>query len=282
MWDILFKKYEKTDEERKHMPELKEAMTLRVENVRVPLPTAIQRNRNMNPPPVSTTFGTFETNDSLWEALMDGLKPRIVELLDGYALLCRPPLRRVNRLLLIQNFATTANSTGTSSVPYTRRPSAGTTTAQWSATTCKPVSPWSAASMITNIHAHKALNDHACDTPHPHNIAEGIGIIINMDQDVDEPWELHLLDPQGRRHRLTMEPGDMVLYQTDRVAHGHPLPLAGNYYDNVLFRAQAQEVERRSLSSVEAGLGPLEVNELPNSTVAARAAEEGGGFSGEL
>lgn len=115
-----------------------------------------------------------------------------------------------------------------------------------------------------------------------HHTAEGIGIIINVGQDVDEPWELHLLYPQGRRHRLTMEPGDMVLYQTDRVAQGHPLPVAGKYYDNMLFMAQAQDAERRPLSSVEAGLGPLEVNELPSSVLAARPAEQGGGFGEEL
>lgn len=92
-WEVFLEKYEKADEEQKHKPELKEAMTLRVENVRVPLPTAIQRNRNMNPPPVSTTFATFDMNDTIWDAMSDGLKPRIEELLDGYALLCRPKQR---------------------------------------------------------------------------------------------------------------------------------------------------------------------------------------------
>lgn len=160
MWDALLKKYEKANVERKHQPELKEAMTLWVENVRVPLPTAIQRNRNMNPPPVSTTFGTFESNDSLWDVMMNELKPRVLELLGGYALIRRPP-PRVHRLLLIHHFAATVGFTGTSSVPCKQRPSAGTTTARWSEITRKPVSLWVAAlPMITCKHAQRIQSSH--------------------------------------------------------------------------------------------------------------------------
>ena len=115
--------YKKADEERKHKPDLNEAMTLRTENVRVPLATVIQRNRNMNPPPVSTIFGSFGPNDTLWDAMIDGLKPRVLELLDGYVILdrccdCRPFVCRLSGLL-IHRTTNTDGSTGTSSVPCT-------------------------------------------------------------------------------------------------------------------------------------------------------------------
>ena len=74
----------------------------------------------------------------------------------------------------------------------------------------------------------------------------------------------------------------MVLYQTERVAQGHPLPIVGKYYDNMLFLARAQDAERRPLSSVEAGLTPLELNELPSSVGMGGAVEEGEGFNAEL
>jgi hypothetical protein len=37
--------------------------------------------------------------------------------------------------------------------------------------------------------------------------------IINVDQDVDEPWPLEVYDHNGRAHNITMVPGDMVLYE---------------------------------------------------------------------
>jgi hypothetical protein len=37
--------------------------------------------------------------------------------------------------------------------------------------------------------------------------------IINVDQDVDEPWPLEVYDHNGKAHNVTMVPGDMVLYE---------------------------------------------------------------------
>ena len=37
--------------------------------------------------------------------------------------------------------------------------------------------------------------------------------IINVDQDVDEPWPIEVYDHAGKAHNVTMEPGDMVLYE---------------------------------------------------------------------
>lgn len=37
--------------------------------------------------------------------------------------------------------------------------------------------------------------------------------IINVDQDINEPWPLEVYDHAGRAVNVTMEPGDMVLYE---------------------------------------------------------------------
>ena len=37
--------------------------------------------------------------------------------------------------------------------------------------------------------------------------------IINVDQDLDEPWPLEVYDHSGKAHNVTMEPGDMVFYE---------------------------------------------------------------------
>lgn len=57
--------------------------------------------------------------------------------------------------------------------------------------------------------------------------------IVNVAQDVDEPWPLEVIGHDGKAHNVTMEPGDMVLYESHSVLHGRPFPLKGRYYANV-------------------------------------------------
>jgi hypothetical protein len=57
--------------------------------------------------------------------------------------------------------------------------------------------------------------------------------IINVDQDVNEPWPIEVYDHDGRAHNVTMAPGDMVLYESSTVLHGRPTPLNGSFYANI-------------------------------------------------
>jgi prolyl 4-hydroxylase len=57
--------------------------------------------------------------------------------------------------------------------------------------------------------------------------------IINVDQDVDEPWPIEVYGHDGKAYNVTMEPGDMVLYESHSVLHGRPFPLKGRYYANI-------------------------------------------------
>lgn len=57
--------------------------------------------------------------------------------------------------------------------------------------------------------------------------------IINVDSDVEEPWPLEVIGHDGRAHNVTMEPGDMVLYESHSIIHGRPFPLKGNYVANL-------------------------------------------------
>ena len=55
-------------------------------------------------------------------------------------------------------------------------------------------------------------------------------LLVNVDQDVNEPWPLEVYGHDGVAINITMEPGDMVLYESHSVIHGRPFPLNGNYY----------------------------------------------------
>jgi prolyl 4-hydroxylase len=57
--------------------------------------------------------------------------------------------------------------------------------------------------------------------------------LVNVDQDVDEPWPLEVYGHDGKATNVTMAPGDMVLYESHSVIHGRPFPLKGSYYANV-------------------------------------------------
>ena len=57
--------------------------------------------------------------------------------------------------------------------------------------------------------------------------------IINVAQDVDEPWPLEVIGHDGKAHNVTMEPGDMVLYESHSVIHGRPFALKGRFFANI-------------------------------------------------
>ena len=57
-------------------------------------------------------------------------------------------------------------------------------------------------------------------TPHVDRNPLVSSAIINVDQDVDEPWPLEVWAHDGTPYNITMEPGDMVLYESHSVIHG--------------------------------------------------------------
>uniref|UniRef100_A0A7S2YGP5 Fe2OG dioxygenase domain-containing protein n=1 Tax=Entomoneis paludosa TaxID=265537 RepID=A0A7S2YGP5_9STRA len=57
--------------------------------------------------------------------------------------------------------------------------------------------------------------------------------ILNVAQDVDEPWPLEVIGHDGKAENVTMLPGDMVLYESHSVLHGRPFPLKGRYMANI-------------------------------------------------
>ena len=57
--------------------------------------------------------------------------------------------------------------------------------------------------------------------------------IIQVDQDVDEPWPIEVISHAGKAYNVTMKPGDMVLYESHTVIHGRPFRMKGRSYANV-------------------------------------------------
>lgn len=59
-----------------------------------------------------------------------------------------------------------------------------------------------------------------------------ISCIVNVAQEVEEDWLLEILDHDGKLHKIAMQPGDLVLYESAKALHGRPEPLKGNLYSN--------------------------------------------------
>ena len=57
--------------------------------------------------------------------------------------------------------------------------------------------------------------------------------IINVDQDVDEPWPLEVIGHDGIARNVTMVPGDLVLYESHSIIHGRQFPLKGRFMANI-------------------------------------------------
>ncbi|KAL7557267.1 hypothetical protein ACA910_001229 [Epithemia clementina (nom. ined.)] len=65
--------------------------------------------------------------------------------------------------------------------------------------------------------------------PHVDRLPLVVSAMIPVAQQVDEPWPLEVYDHDGKAHNITMEPGEMLLFESHSVIHGHPFPLKGEF-----------------------------------------------------
>ena len=82
----------------------------------------------------------------------------------------------------------------------------------------------------TSLYGVRVYTEDAVLAPHVDRMPLVISAIINVAQDVDEPWPLEVYGHDGKAYNVTMEPGDMIFYESHSVVHGRPFPLKGRYY----------------------------------------------------
>jgi hypothetical protein len=85
----------------------------------------------------------------------------------------------------------------------------------------------------TSLYGIRAYTEGAVLNPHADRVPLVSSCIVNVAQDVDEDWVLEVYDREGNAVNVTMEPGDMVLYESGSLIHGRPFPLKGRYYANI-------------------------------------------------
>mmetsp|Transcript_13189 Transcript_13189/g.20052 ORF Transcript_13189/g.20052 Transcript_13189/m.20052 type:complete len:452 (+) Transcript_13189:983-2338(+) len=84
-----------------------------------------------------------------------------------------------------------------------------------------------------SMYGIRAYTSGAVLAPHVDRLPLVSSAIVNVAQDVDEPWPLEVYGRDNKAHNVTMEPGDMVLYESHSLIHGRPFELKGRYYANI-------------------------------------------------
>lgn len=80
---------------------------------------------------------------------------------------------------------------------------------------------WSGQYLVfTSFYGIRVYKEGAILAPHVDRLPLVTSAIINVAQDVDEPWVLEVIGHDGKAHNITMEPGDLVLYESHSVLHG--------------------------------------------------------------
>jgi len=72
----------------------------------------------------------------------------------------------------------------------------------------------------TSVYGIRIYKEGSVLAPHVDRLPLISSAIINVDQDVDEPWPLEVIGHNGVAENVTMLPGDLVLYESHSVIHG--------------------------------------------------------------
>jgi len=96
----------------------------------------------------------------------------------------------------------------------------------------------------TSLYGVRVYEEGAILAPHVDRLPLVSSAIINVDQDVDEPWPLEVIGHDGKAYNVTMEPGDMVLYESHSILHGRPFPLKGRFFANVFIHFAPENDEQ--------------------------------------
>lgn len=93
---------------------------------------------------------------------------------------------------------------------------------------------WSGQSLMeTSLYGIRVYTNNSILATHVDRLPLVSSAIINVDQDVDEPWFAELYGRDGKAYNISMNVGDMVLYESHSTLHGRPFPMKGRFYANL-------------------------------------------------
>lgn len=90
----------------------------------------------------------------------------------------------------------------------------------------------------TSLYGIRVYKDKAILATHVDRLPLVTSCIIQVSQDVNELWPIEVYTHDGQAVNVTMQPGDMVMYESHSVLHGRPFPMNGSHYANVFIHFQ--------------------------------------------
>lgn len=115
----------------------------------------------------------------------------------------------------------------------------------------------------TSMYGIRMYTDGAILATHVDRLPLVSSCIINVAQDVDEPWPIEVYDHNGVAYNVTMEPGDMVLYESHTVLHGRPFPLKGRYFSNIF--VHFEPIDHKEMNELDRIVRMKGANSIRNS-----------------
>lgn len=85
----------------------------------------------------------------------------------------------------------------------------------------------------TSLYGIRIYGEDAILAPHLDRLPLVSSAIMQIDQDVDDPWPIEVIGHDGRAYNVTLAPGEVALYESSTIVHGRPYPLRGNFFANV-------------------------------------------------
>ena len=100
--------------------------------------------------------------------------------------------------------------------------------------------PWSGVSLVpTSTYGIRIYRRDSILTPHVDRLPLVISAILhiahkdNDDDDDTGEWPLQVWGHNGQVQNVTLQPGEMLLYESHSIIHGRPYPLQQEYYANL-------------------------------------------------
>ena len=127
-----------------------------------------------------------------------------------------------------------------------------------------------------SLYGIREYTEGAVLSPHVDRVPLVSSGIVNVAQDVDEPWPLEVYDRNGHAVNITMEPGDMILYESHSLIHGRPFPLRGRFYANIFIHFEPYDGwdDARDKTKLGDNTGDLPPYILPGSPEEKRYRED--------
>jgi len=70
-----------------------------------------------------------------------------------------------------------------------------------------------------------------------------VSSILHIDEDVNEPWPLHIKGHDGHLYKIRTKPGQMILYESALCEHGRPEVMNGNFFRNAFIHYKLKNYE---------------------------------------